>query len=83
MYVKVCSKYVTFATDSLFLFRLKQTAKIFCLPSLWFKGSPELKKNQNQIEYFQYTGARERFLLRGGPNNKKNQILTIFRKFTT
>ena len=27
-------------------------------------------------------GARERFLLRGGPTNKKNEILIIFKNFT-
>ena len=28
------------------------------------------------------TGARERFFPRGGPTNKKNEILAIFKNFT-
>ena len=30
-----------------------------------------------------FAGAGEQFLLRRGPNYRKNQILTIFKKFTT
>ena len=38
--------------------------------------------NNCNSNYVILPGARERFLLRGGPTNKKNEILIIFKKFT-